>query len=172
MQIRNFEALEEARLQLLRLRPNVRQHWLSLAVAYHISGSREDALNLLEAFENILKVCTSSSEFYKLTLSQDVPHHNSEHSQIIVYHVQVLEESRQFDKALSLLLKAEEENRILDISHSLELKARLETKLKMREDADNHWRELIDINPDNIEYYRLFLENQEVDLGEAFNCLS
>ena len=109
---------------------------------------------------------------FLLKLLQDVPCHNSEHSQIIIYRIQLLEEFHQYDKALFLLQKAESEERMLDLSYALELKARLESKLKLRSPAEEHWRELIDINPDNIEYYKRFLENREVHLGEYHHdCL-
>jgi tetratricopeptide (TPR) repeat protein len=83
-----------------------------------------------------------------------------------MYRLQILEELHQYDEALAILANAENENRILDLSHSLEYKARFKGKLGMHAAAAVHWRELIDINPDNIDYYRSFLQNQGICLGE------
>jgi hypothetical protein len=61
MQLRNFDALEESKLQILRIRPNLRQHWLGLAVAYHMNRHLEDALEVLETFDALVKVAAIST---------------------------------------------------------------------------------------------------------------
>ena len=55
-QLRNFDALVETRHTLLRLRPNLRQNWVALAVAYHLNGEFDEARKVLERYESILKV--------------------------------------------------------------------------------------------------------------------
>ena len=55
-QLRIFDALVETRHILLRLRPNLRQNWVALAVAYHLNGEFDEAGKVLERYESILKV--------------------------------------------------------------------------------------------------------------------
>src|SRR6266550_6773849 len=45
-QLRLFDALVETRYALLRLRPNLRQNWLALAVAYHLNGNLVQTKNI------------------------------------------------------------------------------------------------------------------------------
>ena len=56
-QLRLYDGLVETRHTLLRLRPNLRQNWIALAVAYHLSGNLSEAKNVLEQYERIVKVC-------------------------------------------------------------------------------------------------------------------
>ena len=55
-QLRFFDVLVETRHILLRLRPNLRQNWVALAVAYHLNGEVDEAAKVLERYESILKV--------------------------------------------------------------------------------------------------------------------
>ena len=55
-QLRIFDALVETRHTLLRLRPNLRQNWVALAVAYHLNGEFDEARKVLDRYESILKV--------------------------------------------------------------------------------------------------------------------
>ena len=55
-QLRIFDTLVETRHSLLRLRPNLRQNWVALAVAYHLNGEFDEARKVLERYESILKV--------------------------------------------------------------------------------------------------------------------
>jgi N-alpha-acetyltransferase 15/16, NatA auxiliary subunit len=56
-QLRLFDGLVETRYILLKLRPNLRQNWIALAVAYHMNGNLAEAKKVLEQYERILKVC-------------------------------------------------------------------------------------------------------------------
>lgn len=55
-QLRVFDGLVETRHAILRLRPNYRQHWIALAVAYHLNGNLHEAKRVLEQYEATLKV--------------------------------------------------------------------------------------------------------------------
>jgi len=56
-QLRLFDGLVETRYTLLKLRPNLRQNWIALAVAYHLNGNLAEAKKVLEQYERILKAC-------------------------------------------------------------------------------------------------------------------
>ena len=57
-QLRMYDSLVETRHTLLRLRPQLRQNWVALAVAYHLNGNLSEAKSVLEQYERIIKVRT------------------------------------------------------------------------------------------------------------------
>lgn len=65
--LRNFEALQDTRELILKLRPNHRRHWILLALAYHLNGNPSDARKVLEGYQKMLKV--GFTKFYFSFLS-------------------------------------------------------------------------------------------------------
>ncbi len=55
MQLRHYDGLIDTRFLLLKLRPNLRQNWIGLALAYHLNGSLPEARRVLEQYECSLK---------------------------------------------------------------------------------------------------------------------
>jgi N-alpha-acetyltransferase 15/16, NatA auxiliary subunit len=55
-QLRAFDGLVETRHAILRGRPNFRQHWIAMAVAYHLNGQLTEAKRTMEHYEAMLKV--------------------------------------------------------------------------------------------------------------------
>ncbi|KAF9652586.1 N-terminal acetyltransferase A, auxiliary subunit [Thelephora ganbajun] len=148
-QLRIFDALVETRHTLLRLRPNLRQNWVALAVAYHLNGELDEARKVLEQYESILK---------------DVPDYDVEHSEMLLYHVALLEEVGQFSEALSLLDTNAKARLIIDRTAVMERRARLLTKLGNVEEAEHAWKALIQQNSDCRDYYKGYLSIKGVDL--------
>ena len=68
-QLRLYDGLVETRHTLLRLRPQLRQNWIALAVAYHLSGNLAEAKSVLEQYERIVKVRTRP-------LATSLPYHD------------------------------------------------------------------------------------------------
>jgi hypothetical protein len=58
-QLRIYDGLVETRHTLLKLRPTLRQHWIALAVAYHLNGNLPAAKKVLDQYERIIKVQVS-----------------------------------------------------------------------------------------------------------------
>ena len=59
-QLRLYEQLVETRHTLLKLRPNLRQNWIALAVAHHLNGNLVESKKIMAAYERMLKVrCTT-----------------------------------------------------------------------------------------------------------------
>lgn len=56
-QLRLYDGLVDTRFLLLKLRPNLRQNWIGLALAYHLNGNLAEAWKVLEQYEHSLKVC-------------------------------------------------------------------------------------------------------------------
>jgi hypothetical protein len=55
-QLRLYDGLVDTRFLLLKLRPNLRQNWIGLALAYHLNGNLSEARRVLEQYERSLKV--------------------------------------------------------------------------------------------------------------------
>jgi N-alpha-acetyltransferase 15/16, NatA auxiliary subunit len=55
-QLRFYDGLVDTRFLLLKLRPNLRQNWIGLALAYHLNGNLGEAKKVLEQYERSLKV--------------------------------------------------------------------------------------------------------------------
>ncbi|KAJ7599220.1 NMDA receptor-regulated protein 1-domain-containing protein [Mycena floridula] len=149
-QLRMFDALVETRHILLRLRPTWRQHWVALAVAYHLSGNLVEAKKVLENYESTLK---------------NVPDYDLEHSETLLYHVRLLEEMGEFSEALSLLDISAKQRAIVDKTAIMEIRASLLTKIGS-EEAEHAWRVLVEHNPDCYEYFQGYLNNVGVSADE------
>ncbi|KAE9391110.1 N-terminal acetyltransferase A, auxiliary subunit [Gymnopus androsaceus JB14] len=149
-QLRLYDGLVETRHMLLRLRPTVRQHWIALAVAYHLSGSLAEAKNVMVEYEKTLK---------------NVPHYDVEHSETLLYHVRVLEELGQTSEALSLLDVSAKDRTIVDKTAIMEIRARLLSKLGSDE-AEHAWKVLIEHNPECYDYYKGYMSNQGLNVDD------
>lgn len=55
-QLRLYDQLVDTRHLLLRLRPNLRQNWIALAVAHHLNGNRAESKKIMEYYERMIKV--------------------------------------------------------------------------------------------------------------------
>lgn len=143
-QLRLFDSLVETRYALLRLRPNLRQNWIALAVAYHLNGNLTEAKKIVDHYQF----------FLKNLLDYDV-----EQSEILLYHVRILEELGDFKEALSLLDKKAKERAIVDRTAIMEARARILQRLE-NDEAKNAWHNLIERNPDCYAYYRGYLSCQ------------
>ncbi|GLB39170.1 putative N-terminal acetyltransferase A, auxiliary subunit [Lyophyllum shimeji] len=145
-QLRLFDGLVETRHTLLRIRPTLRQHWIALAVAYHLSGNLPEARKTLEHYERTLK---------------NISDYDIEHSETLLYHIHLLEEMGEFTEALSLLDVNAKSRAIVDRTAIMETRARLLSKLGSDE-AEHAWRALIEHNPECYDYYRGYLSNQGI----------
>ncbi|KAG6836733.1 hypothetical protein H0H93_004139 [Arthromyces matolae] len=149
-QLRHYDSLVETRHTLLKIRPTLRQHWIALAVAYHLNGNLSEARKTLEHYELTLK---------------NVADYDIEHSETLLYHIRILEEMEDYSEALALLDVNSKSRAIVDRAAIMEFRARLLSKLKS-EEAEHAWRSLIEHNPDSHEYYSGYLSNQGLSLGE------
>lgn len=54
-----FSDMEETRMRLLQLKPQIRQNWTALAVGHHLQSDPAGAVKILASFEDTLKVLSS-----------------------------------------------------------------------------------------------------------------
>ncbi|KAF8624974.1 hypothetical protein AX15_005610 [Amanita polypyramis BW_CC] len=147
-QLRLFDSLVETRYALLKLRPNLRQNWIALAVAHHLNGNLVETKKILEQYEKMLR---------------HLPDYDTEQSETLLYHIRVLEDLGELDEALRLLDAKAKERVIVDRTAIMEMRARLLQRLGS-EQAKDAWRDLIAQNPDCYTYYRGYLSGQGLNL--------
>ncbi|KAL5514354.1 hypothetical protein ACEPAG_2442 [Sanghuangporus baumii] len=150
-QLRHFDALQDTRELILKLKPNARKSWISLAVAYHLNGNLAAAKKLLDKYVEVVK---------------NVPDYDFEHSELTLYHVRVMEELGELNEALQKLDNSAKSRVIVDRTAVMETRARLLSKLKSPE-AEDAWRDLIEKNSDCYGYYRGFFNNKSISLDNV-----
>ncbi|KAF8271885.1 NMDA receptor-regulated protein 1-domain-containing protein [Lactarius quietus] len=150
-QLRLYDGLVDTRFLLLKLRPNLRQNWIGLALAYHLNANLAEAKSVLEQYERSLK---------------NVPDYDPEQSDLLLYYVRILEEKGELSEALTLLDMNAKSRAIVDRVAVLETRARILSKKEPGADAEQAWRALIERNPDNTSYYYGFFGSKSTDLGD------
>jgi len=138
VQMRDRTDFVETRRQLLTLKSSNRVNWIAFAVAHHLAGSYELAVQVLDSYEGTIEGEIPYSERY-------------EHSEMLLYRTTILEESGKVDEALASLDKAKEQ--VVDTLSFLAQRARLLIKKGDAKGAEATYRELIEINPDNHRYH-------------------
>ncbi|KAJ4349284.1 hypothetical protein N0V95_004714 [Ascochyta clinopodiicola] len=144
-QIRDYDGYIESRRKMMQERPQLRQNWTALAVAFHLAG------NLVEA-ENILKT-------YEETLKQTPPKGDLEHSEAVLYKNTIIAESGDTERALKHLDEIIKSN--LDRTSAYELRAKYLLDLGRNEEAEQAYRKLLERNSE----YRAYFDGLEKALG-------
>ncbi|KZV98700.1 N-terminal acetyltransferase A, auxiliary subunit [Exidia glandulosa HHB12029] len=127
----------------------MRQNWIALAVACHLGRN----------FDQADKVLTS----YVATL-KNVPDYDFEYSEVLLYHVRVLEESGKHEAALTKLDAHSKSREIVDRVAIGETRARLLAKLGRTEEALDAYNALVDRNPGRVEYIKDLAKLKGVDI--------
>lgn len=144
-QIRDFEGYIESRRKMMQERPQLRQNWTALAVAYHLSGNLAEAENILKTYEETLKQTPLKSDL--------------EHSEATLYKNTVIAESGDIERALKHLDEVVRHS--LDRTSALELRAKYLLELGRSEEAEKAYRTLLDRNSE----YRAYFDGLEKALG-------
>jgi len=144
-QIRDYEGYIDSRRKMMNARPQLRQNWTGLAIAYHLAGDYKEAEHILKTYEE--------------TLKQAPPKTDLEHSEAVLYRNTIIGESGDTERALEHLEGILKNN--LDRTAVLELRAKYLLQLGRKEEAEKAYRALLDRNTD----YRAYYEGLEQALG-------
>lgn len=136
-QIRDFDGYIESRQKILSDKPQWRQNWTGLAIAYHLSGNPKEAERILTTYED--------------TLKQAPPKSDLEHSEAVLYKNTIIAESGDIERALTHLESIMKNN--LDRTAVLELKAKYLLQLEKNEEAAKVYRALLDRNSEYRAYF-------------------
>uniref|UniRef100_A0A915BNH6 Acetyltransferase n=2 Tax=Parascaris univalens TaxID=6257 RepID=A0A915BNH6_PARUN len=138
IQMRDLDGYRDSRYRLLMLRPQQRFAWIGYATAYHLLKDYDMALKIVNEFCNNNKMQSSEYDF--------------EQSELILYQNMILRESGQ----LELALKKLEENALHIVDRVAYMETRGDLLMQLNEpiDAERVYWQLIERNPENIEYYK------------------
>ncbi|KAG8216414.1 N-terminal acetyltransferase A, auxiliary subunit, partial [Butyriboletus roseoflavus] len=96
---RQYDALLESRLHMLRLRPYSRVHWVGVALAYKLVGNVAEARRYMDHMEGFLR---------------NVPTRDPEYGELVFFHIRLLEELGEWQEALSLLDRKVKDRMLVD----------------------------------------------------------
>ena len=142
IQIRDLEGFCATRKLLLNLKPSTKIYWIGLAQAYHFLKDYDTALQVLDGYEDNSK--------------GDVNSNPIELNEFVMYKNRILEQSGNYEAALSHLLQ--NEHLILDKFMMLEKKTLFLSKLNRKEEAMVNAKLLLAENNSNQSYYMLVEE--------------
>eukprot|EP01119_Soliformovum_irregulare_P010873 TRINITY_DN2677_c0_g1_i1.p1 TRINITY_DN2677_c0_g1~~TRINITY_DN2677_c0_g1_i1.p1 ORF type:complete len:847 (+),score=205.53 TRINITY_DN2677_c0_g1_i1:42-2582(+) len=134
--LRDVEGYVETRRHLLMLRAGQKQNWLAFAVATHAAGNHQEALHILEQYEQTMEAPEKPD--YEL-------------SELILYKNSIMEDKGDYQAALDHL-RSNEKN-IKDRLYFLEKRAEFNLHLKNYQLARECFLELLKINPDHKAYH-------------------
>jgi N-alpha-acetyltransferase 15/16, NatA auxiliary subunit len=142
VQTRDYQGYIQSRAAMLQARPQVRQNWTALAVAYHLAGDPERAEKVLTTYEESLKTPPSKTDY--------------ENSEAVIYKNTVIAEQGDYQRALDHLNSSAKHN--LDRLAVLEQRAEYLAKLGKKDESATAYRALLDRNPEHPEYYDKLIE--------------
>ncbi|KAI9738678.1 MAG: hypothetical protein M1834_008183 [Cirrosporium novae-zelandiae] len=137
IQTRDYEGYIQSRNTMLQARPQYRQNWTALAVAYQLGGHLADAEKILTTYEE--------------TLKNTPPRTDIEHSEAVLYKNSIIAEMGDYQRALDHLDAACKHN--LDRLAVMEMRAHYLLKLERKEEAEEAYKALLDRNAENRLYY-------------------
>ena len=137
VQMRDYQGYIESRRQMVISRPQVRQNWTGLAVAYHLAGELDEAEKVLTKYEE--------------TLKQPPPRTDQENSEAILYKNYIIRESGDLERGLEQLETISTQT--LDKLAVLEGRAEYNLRLEKWEAAEKAYRVLLDRNQEKRVYY-------------------
>lgn len=150
LHLRKYDSAAASRLHLLRLQPRIRYNWTSVAVAYHLAGNYEKALEYLKAYSDMV---------------ESVPAHDFDYSEFVLYRIQVYIEAGKYKEGAELLEK--EGRRIVDLLAKKELNAKLQKSLGKMKTAELSYVALLEDNPDHKGYVKEYLSCKGIDIGKS-----
>ena len=137
VQMRDYPGYIQSRFVMLKARPQLRQNWTALAIAYHLDGNLQQAENILSTYEKSVTATPLRTDF--------------ENSEALLYKNSIIAEMGDFERALEHL--EAECKACLDRLAVMELRARYLAELGRKEDAAKAYRALLDRNSEHPDYY-------------------
>lgn len=147
----NYEEAQEAQVQYSRLRPNMKQNWIALAVGFELCGDRKKAL---EAYEQLR------------LLSKESAYEGVEGAELSMHVIQLLIDEGDYSTALAKLRQDIEDKVLPSTTDVMYLEAQICQKTDQNDKADEQYRRLIESNPDNAGYYKDLLSLRGINMGE------
>ncbi|KAL2133128.1 hypothetical protein VTI74DRAFT_2860 [Chaetomium olivicolor] len=138
VQMRDYQGYIQSRLLMLKARPQLRQNWTALAIAYHLEGNLQQAENILSTYEKSVTAAPLRTDL--------------ENSEALLYKNTIIAEMGDIARALEHL-ESDCKN-CLDRLAVMELRADYLTQLGRKEEAAKAYRALLNRNSEHPDYYR------------------
>jgi len=151
VQMRQYDGYVESRLNMLKLRPQLRQNWTALAIAYHLRGDLERAEDILTKYEESVTTKPLKTDF--------------ESSEVVLYKNSIIAERGDIERALEHLQTAAKHS--LDRLAVMELRAKYLAQLGRKEEAAKAYRALLARNSEHPDYYSALIEQLEIQDDET-----
>ena len=142
IQMRDYQGYIQSRLLMLKARPQLRQSWTALAIAYHLAGDLKQAEHILTSYEESLKSPPLKTDF--------------ENSEAVLYKNSIIAETGDIQRALDHLETIGKSN--LDKLAVMELRAQYLAQLGKKDEAAQAYRALLNRNFEHPEYYTRLVE--------------
>jgi len=149
IQRRMHDGFQETRRKILMLKTNNTSNWIAYAIGNHLNGNYPKALSVLDT--------------YIKTLDKKV---NYENSELFLYYNMVIEESGDFERALTHL--DEIEKNVVDKLSLREIRGKLNLKLGNFGKAQEDFEKLVKLNPENYDYHLLVMQAKQILTSAAF----
>lgn len=143
IQTRDLEGYKMTRHQLLMLRANQRAGWVGYAIALHMLGDSENALNVLQTFRKTQEGKEADYEF----------------SELLLYEASIMVEADRYRDALTHIYTHRDS--IVDLQSWLEMAGDLHGRLGEHEDSAAVFEQLFHRNPENVEYIDNFITSSQ-----------
>ncbi|BEI81931.1 hypothetical protein CcaverHIS002_0210910 [Cutaneotrichosporon cavernicola] len=147
---RNYESAAESRHHFLCLRPQIRSSWLGLMVAHDLAGDFEEGIKVFESYEGILEKDGATAP---------------ERAQVLLFVIKMYIKARRQQGALDRLERGVKDGVLSRRGEVTLIQAQLLGELGRTDEAEDAYRQLLEQNPDNLEYYRLFLKSRGLDMS-------
>ncbi|KAK3389486.1 NMDA receptor-regulated protein 1-domain-containing protein [Podospora didyma] len=150
VQMRDYQGYVQSRFAMLKARPQVRQNWTALAIAYHLDGNLSQAENILTTYEKSVTSAPSKTDY--------------ENSEAVLYKNSIIAEVGDIERALTHL-ESDAKNS-LDRLAVMELRARYLAELGRKEEAAKAYRALVERNSERPEYYKRLVDVLDIPEGD------
>jgi len=137
VQMRDREGYVETRRQLLTMKPSNRNNWIAFAISHHVNGSHEMAASVLDRYAGTIEAVPLGEQY--------------EHSEMLMYKAMILEEGGMLEKAVEHLDASS--GAVVDVLGARHQKGRMLLALGRNGEAEEVFRRLLKVNPDNYEYH-------------------
>lgn len=160
IQTRDLEGYRDSRYQLFLLRPSERSTWLGCAMAHHLAGDSTTAVKILNEYLRTNPNPSTTAGGLAITNRRQF-NKIYEQSELMLYTVFILMESKRYEEAFKLLDDNEQD--IVDKVAYYEYKAETLLQLNKLEAAQTLIQEeLIKRNPENVTYTHLLERAKQV----------
>jgi peptide alpha-N-acetyltransferase len=148
--MRDYQGYVQSRFTMLRARPQLRQNWTALAIAYHLEGNLQQAENILNTYEKSVTTTPLRTDF--------------ENSEALLYKNTIIAEAGDIERALEHL--ESDCKACLDRLAVMEMRARYLGQLGRKEEAAKAYRALLDRNSEHPDYYKGLVAALDIAEGD------